>query len=155
MQIFNLTITESRERRVRVAAHTAEQAMMAAKSVLKPGARLLDCRLWGERDRAASHRALTHLINHDFLPFGGDPSVTPTVLDWIERAASGDDPAANDRLALAGMRVVDDRLLIGSPASIATLAEWFRDTQWAGSELLSVLALFDDALRTNRTFAGL
>lgn len=154
MQIYTVTIAETRERKLRLAAPSAGAAQDAARAVLRQRDRILDLRLWGERDRSASSAALDHLLARDFLEL--DTGVTPTVLDWVAVASA--DPAANEKLALAGLRVVqaDDgpRLFVGSPASVPALAAWFRETPWAGSELLAVLALIDGARRTQCTFAG-
>lgn len=153
MQIFSVTITESRSRKIRLVAPNAEKAAEAARAVLRPGDRIGSCRLWGDRDRGAGDNALQHLLSRDYLLMGEDRSVVPTVRDWVDLAAAGD-AKANDRLVLAGMRVIDSGLMVGSPVSIPALAQWFQNTCWSGSELLAVLSLIDGASRTNRTFAG-
>lgn len=154
MQVYTVTIAETRERRLRLAAPSHAAAQDAARAVLRPRDRILDLRLWGERDRTACEAALDHLMTRDFLEL--DSGVTPTVQDWIEHAVVY--PSANEKLALAGLRVVagedGHRLQIGSPACVPALAGWFRETAWAGSELLAVLALLDGARRIQCTFAG-
>jgi hypothetical protein len=157
MQVYAVTITEQRERRIRLAAASREGAIEAARAVARPKDRVVDVRLWGERDTRAGEEALSHLLSRDYLTFDGKPyagGIAPTVGDWLTRAAGGL-LAANERLALAGLRVLERRVFVGSPSSIPALAGWFRGTAWEGPELLAVLALLPGALRTNCTFAGL
>lgn len=155
MHVFTVTIAETRERRMRLVAASHAAAQDAARAVLRPRDRILDLRLWGERDQSACEAALDHLLHRDFLAL--DTGVTPTVREWVEHAVTY--PAANEKLALAGLRVTQaedgHRLLIGSPASVPALATWFQSTARAGSELLAVLALIDGARRTQCTFAGI
>lgn len=153
MQIFTATVVETRTRtrRFQLAANTPEDAAETARAVLREGGRVVEVRPYGARAAVAAKAAIDRLITRDFLPRGA--GIEATVEDWILATLRGEAEAATS-LALAGLRIEEGRIIIGSPTSVPTLARWFQATPWAGGELLSVLMLIDGAARTSRTFAG-
>lgn len=151
MQVYTVTLRETRLRRIQMVADSAGAAEIAAADVLPEGAKVVEIQLYTERQPAAAKKALHYLLSRDFMTLPSGP--TGTVGDWVHHAANGEDWAM-DRLPLIGLRVENDRLLIGSPTSVPALAAWFKGTHWAKAELLAALALVDGAKRTNRTMAG-
>ncbi len=151
MQVFTVTLRETRLRRIQMVSPDADDGRANAEAVLDEGAKVIDVQVYADRAPDAAAKALDRLLSRDFmaLPSG----VAGTVGDWIHHAANGADWAL-DKLPLIGLRVEQDRVVIGSPTSVPALAAWFKGTPWAKAELLNVLALIDGARRTNRTLAG-
>lgn len=151
MDVYTVTVRETRLRRIQLVAESVDAACSAAAAVLDDGARVVDAQLHAEREPAAARSALDRLLTRDFLTLPSGP--TGTVGDWVYHAAKGQDWAL-DKLPLIGLRLEPGGLVIGSPTSVPALAAWFRGTPWAKAELLAVLALVPGARRTNRTLAG-
>jgi hypothetical protein len=154
MKPFAVTIEERRQRRVTVPAETPEQARAMVLATMPGFARVLSVVDLSAPLVAAGEpaEALAHLAA---IPFMSDGLGLTTLRDWVLRGQSAPQRAeVNARLALAGLRLGEGTLSIGSPASVPVLALWLRATPWAGQRLLTVLATLPGARRSNLTFAG-
>jgi hypothetical protein len=156
MQVFTVTLRETRVRRIQMVAEDARAAREAAQEVLCQGESVTDVQLYADRQPANVRAALEHLFSRDFMdiPANADGDVvTGTVGDWVWHAAKGADWAA-DKLPLIGLRLENDRLLVASPQSVPALGAWFKGTPWAKGELIVALRTLPGVKRTNRSLAG-
>ena len=158
MRVYVAEIETRRTRTVRLVAGSAEAAHRSAAVLLASGDRLLRVDPLADRTPASAIAALRRLCDRDFLLLDmGDRLVPASVRDWIDAAAASPEraDALNPSLALAGLRVAEGRLIIGSPRSIPLLSDWFHGSAWAGAALVQTLMGLPDATRTARTFAGI
>lgn len=157
MRIYVAEIETRRSRTVRLAAGSADAAARSAAVLLNPGDRLVRVDPLAERTPASAIAALRLLCGRDFLDLDMNGwTVTANVRDWIDEAATSPAraDALNPSLALAGLRVTEDSLIVGTPRSVPLLAEWFQGTAWAGGALVQTLLELPGACRTSRTFGG-
>lgn len=152
MQIYYVTVETRATSRVTVAARSEAEARADALLIAGAGARCLDAVPASYTAEAQAHEALAHLLVQDWLPLNDQPA---TVLDWVERAVFGPDRAAiNAKLALAGLRVLDNLdLTVGT--AVPVLRRWFASTPWGGAGLRTALSRLPGArLEGPRYFQG-
>lgn len=156
MRAFHVLITETRERRLQVAAQDLQSARAAVQGLLTAGEAIKRIDQVGEAKASRAREALDHLLVCDFLTLDG---VAASVGDWLRAAVAGDVDrrrALNARLAMAGLRVGDGpTVIIASAGSVPTLAMWFDRTDWQGPDLISTLRTLPDAVVRVFSFAGI
>ena len=160
MRAFNVTITETRQRKVQVAANDSGHAKAAVQAMLANGETIKLVEQIGQARTGEADAALRHLLEQEYLPLNG---VVADVHEWLFQATTAakrrDDSyiALNKGMAMAGLRASADglRIIIASAGSIPTLALWFERTEWRGPDLISTLRTAPDALMHTYSFAGI
>lgn len=154
MQLFDVTIEETRTRRVRVVARNLDAAAEQVRADLRHrnrSARVLHAVEAGasplEKD---DRRAFGHLLACPFLDLGRD---TSSLAEWI--AVKG--PAGNTELAHAGLRLDQDgaRLFVANSPAFGYLRAVFENTPWAGGGWATALRRLPGATVSNFSFRGM
>ena len=154
MQVYHITIEERVRRTLTVAAVDAQQAHENAAILLKPNAKVIDITPCTYTLEASATDALAHLVSQDWLAWEGKDQC---IADWLIRAqAPATRVAANAKLGLAGLRLVDDDgVIIASPGSVPALHRWFNRTPWQGGNLFATLLRLKGVSRVEpRSFCG-
>lgn len=156
MRAFKVTISETRERRMEVAAQDMQQAKLAVQSLLGASETVKAVEQIGQARHGEAGAALAHLLGQDFLALDG---AAASIGDWLAAAVAGSDEtrrSLNARLAMAGLRVIDGpQIAVASAGSIPTLAMWFAGTEWQGPDLISTLRTAPEAQVRVYSFAGI
>ncbi len=154
MRAFVVTIETPLRRRVQVVADGAEDAARAARRTIGARSRVVDVALVARNDQDAGIAALRFLLTQPYLDLAGAEA---TVFDWLAAARQGHEGPTgphNAVLAMAGLRVTDGDLAVGSAGSIPTLADWMADTAFHGQHLVAALARLPGAARSVLTYCG-
>lgn len=132
-------------RELTVVADGHDSAVRLAMAQLGDKARIMESRALNfDRSADDAFAAVRHLMRRAFLPIGG---MDATVSDWLAEAVAGN-RSANDRLAVAGLRLrTDETLAVGSPVSVPQLGHWFQKTRWERGALHPALMLIPGARR--------
>ena len=158
MHTFLVTIHETRKRRLRLVAASADAAVAMLKRTHGRDVRVEGITALGASTQASAVTALRTILGADYLDLNGKPA---TLRDWLGAAASM--PAVqklfDDPLAVAGLRMRYGAggavgLAVGSANCIPFLADLMQGTGFEGDALLQVLALVPGAERAGVTLAG-
>lgn len=158
MRTYVATILETRRRRLRLVAGSADQAMAMLARTHGRDVRVQTITPVGATDLRAAATALLTLLDAEFLALAGRSA---NLREWLATTVEGpeaDRDARNDQLAIAGLRLRFDagpRLVVGSARSIPFLAEAMRGTAFEGEALLATLALIPGAEKGSVTLAGI
>lgn len=159
MRTFAVTILETRKRRLRLVAASADAAVAMLKRTHGRDVRIEGITALGGATKAAAVTALQTILGADFLDIEGGPA---DLRDWLgsaAMAAPGSRARFDEPLALAGLRLrfdgdAPDGLVVGSANCIPFLADLMQGTGFEGDALLQVLSLVPGACRAGVTLAG-
>jgi hypothetical protein len=156
MQMFTVTVAQTRHRLLSVPAPDAAAATRAAKLVLGRNERVVGAAPEGASTTTVdAGAALNWLMGQPFLPRKRGTAPEPLAL-WAAPARTI--PGMGETLAVAGLRWIEgEDLFIGSARSVPWLATTCRATPLAGAMLIEVLATMQGASRAGngRRLAGI
>lgn len=144
MQAYSFDIEVKTTRRALIVAADLPSAERGIRETLAPNERLLSGAMVAlERSESEARAAVRHLLRRAFLPIAG---MDARLSDWLAEAVAGN-PVAQERLAIAGMRLRDDNSLAIGSAKIPQLRDWLRQTRWAGPAFHPTLLALPGACR--------
>ncbi len=159
MRTFLVTILETRKRRLRLVAGSADEAVAMLKRTHGRDVRVEAITALGATTQRAAITALQVILGADFLDMDGVPA---SLRDWLGAAAAAPVEVRrrfDEPLAMAGLRLRHDAsgavaLVVGSANCIPFLADLMQGTGFEGDALLQVLGQVPGHQRTGVTLAG-